>query len=116
MGYVETQTCAACGMQGLVCTHLPAVAQGFGNGEVVPESFMQRVEGQFRAEVERREAETRAALTARVREALESQLAGEFVDPDDGESMQRAADVAVEVFVEFLRTPLPVHEDPSVGR
>lgn len=53
----------------------------------------------------RAEAEARAELVGRVKSALESGLAGQFVDPDDGESMQRAAEIAVQVFADVLREP-----------
>lgn len=93
---------------------LRAVAEGFDIGEVVPDAFMRGVEAAFRVEVERCEAEARAVLTDRVQAELQSRLDGEFMDPSDGDSMRRAAEVAVSVFVEWLRNP-PVREIQADG-
>lgn len=60
---------------------------------------------QLLADAAATEAQARAALIDRVRAELQFRLDGEFMDPADGESMRRAAEVAVEVFVEWLRNP-----------
>jgi hypothetical protein len=84
----------------------------------VPEFVNEFVRVQADAEFTKREAEPRAAIVARVREALwssiESQATWGYVSRDrgiidvgmaDGLDMTVVAEAAVEVFVELLRNP-----------
>lgn len=67
--------------------------------------YEQEALASFTAQAAEREVQVRAVLTERVRAELQFRLAGEFLDPADGESMRRAAEVAVGVFVEWIHTP-----------
>jgi hypothetical protein len=59
------------------------------------------LEEQFRAEVMRREAEVRAQLVSAVRDEIER-------CDDESIDFTATAEAVVEVFVKFLRTPLPI--------